>query len=173
MELRDYVTYLGMLAKDKNIDNTGLRNFDILTKALFSEKGIDFKKANIERDQLIDSFNKCLSKNEIKELVQKAVEFKMGHMQPAEFYAYLTGKAKEVDIDIVRYKNLTLYMGYINIYSTLKKEEAFKEIEALEDRIKEKLYQNSEQRELNGLSKHLAIIKNLLNITLAEEDFRY
>jgi len=47
------------------------------------------------------------------------------------------------------------------------------EIEQLEDRIKERLYQNEDQRELNTLSKHLRLIKNILNVTLTKDEFGY
>ncbi len=173
IELKDYIAYLMRASKDRGVDISDLANINILNKTLLLEGGVDFKKANIERDQLIDRLNKALSKNEVKELVQKAVEFKIGHIPSVEFYTYLTAKAKEVNINLAEYQNLSLYIGYVNLYANLKKEEIFKEIEALEDRIKDRLYQNDEQRELNKLSKHLAIIKNLLNVTLTQDEFKY
>ncbi len=122
LEFKDYIAYLNTVSTDIKADNSDLPNIAIVNKALLLEKGIDFKLSNSERDQLMDRLSKILSRNELNELVQNTVEFRLGHIQPAEFYSYLFSKSRELEIDLSEYKDLDLYVGYITTYSTLKKD---------------------------------------------------
>jgi chemotaxis methyl-accepting protein methylase len=173
VELKDYIAYLINLSKYHNIDISDLQNIGILNKTISLEPGIDFKRANIERDELVDRLTKLLSRIEVKELVEKAVEFKLGRLTPMEFYYYLIAKSKELRINLDDYKNLVLYIGYTQLYSTIKNDQLFRELDGLEDKIKEKLYENPDQRELDKLSKNLGIIRNIFGITLTPDEYRY
>ncbi|OGW83600.1 MAG: hypothetical protein A2987_02925 [Omnitrophica bacterium RIFCSPLOWO2_01_FULL_45_10] len=173
LSFKDYVLYLLAYSKEKKIGMSGLQNIPILAKTLLLENEIDFKRSNSERDQLIGGLTGSLSKNESKELVQKTIELKLGRVQDAEFYSYLAEKSKELKIGIGEYKNLSRYIGYTTLYSTLDKEKVSKEMESLEGRIKNLLYQNDAQKELDKLTGRLHLINNLLNITLTQEEFAY
>ena len=63
IEFKDYLSSLITIAKSKAIDIKSLPNIYLLNQALGEEGGIDFPKANNERDDLIDRLQKKLSKN--------------------------------------------------------------------------------------------------------------
>lgn len=173
IELKEYVKRLIELAKARAIDTSDLKNIAIITKTFSLEKGIDFKKANMERERLIDELDKRLSKREMAELVANIVAFKLCTISASEFYRHIFAKAAEVRIDLGSFKNLVLYSAYISAYSALKNDELFDEIDALELRIKESLFQNDDQRKLDRLSANLHILKNIFNLTLTSKEYDY
>jgi len=173
LELRDYISYLIEKAKERFIDIKSLTNVFLLNEALQEEGKIDFKKANIERDQLIDEFKRMLSKEGLEELLKKTMEFKEERGYGAEFYIYLTETAKSLGIDLNAFPELQKYIIYNSIYHAIDKSKVMNEIEDLEDSIKATLYQNEKQKKLAILSKNLTLVKNLFTATLIRSDYEY
>ncbi len=173
LELRDYVSYLIEKAKERFIDIKSLTNLFLLNEALQEEGKIEFKKANIERDELIDEFKRMLSKEGMEELLNKTMEFKAERGYGTEFYIYLTETAKSLGIDLKAFPELQKYIIYNSIYHAIDKSKVMDEIEALEENIKSTLYQNEKQKKLAVLSKNLTLIKNLFNATLIRSDYEY
>ena len=173
LEFKDYLSYLATSAKGSAIDIKSFTNIYLLGQALEEEGRVDFKKANDQRDELIDKLQKKLSKKSLEELVLKTVEFKSEKIPQKEFYAYLAGKAKLVDIELSGFPDLEKYMVYISMYDAIDKMKVMEEMDKLEAALKSALYRNDEERELSKLSKNLAILKNIFNISLTREDYRY
>ena len=173
VEFKDYLAYLIRAAKEKSIDVKSFTNIYLLSQTLEEEGRTDFKKANNQREDLIDKLQKKLSRRSLEELVVKTVEFKSEKISQKEFYIYLTGKAKISGIEMGNFSDLQKYIVYISMYDAIDKMKIVEEMEKLENSIKEPLYRNDKERELNKLSKNLAILKNIFNISLTKEDYRY
>ncbi|MDD5496723.1 MAG: hypothetical protein PHP46_06460, partial [Candidatus Omnitrophica bacterium] len=170
---REYLAYLVSKGKEKAIDIKRYENIYLLQKSLKEEDGIDFKRATIERDSLVDMLQKKLSRNALEELVLKTLEFKTGKLSQHDFYNYILGKAKLVNVDLGSFSELRKYIAYIAIHAAVDKTKIFEEVNHLEDAIKSSLYENDSQRELSRLSKNLALLKNIFNISLSKDDYRY
>ncbi|TRZ53072.1 MAG: hypothetical protein D4S01_01890 [Dehalococcoidia bacterium] len=173
LELKDYIAYLSREARGKDIDTKAFPNVYRLAKSLEEEENIDFKRADKEREILIDELAKHLSKNSLTELIEKTAEFKKEEEPDELFYDFLIQKAKTVNISIKRFPELKKYVRYITFYNAMDKICLFEEIERLEDGIKESMYETGGQRELNQLSKTLVLTKNLFNIQLSKKDYEY
>jgi NTE family protein len=173
IEFKDYLNYLIAKAKEKIMDVKSFNNIHILTQTLDEEAGIDFKKANREREALMDAVQKKLSRNALSELVAKAVEFKQERISQKDFYAYLADKAKKQDVELANYPELQKYILYVSRYEAIDKTKVMEEIDALEDKIKETLYKNDKDRKLADLSKTLALTKNIFNISISMDDYRF
>ncbi|MFA6320856.1 MAG: hypothetical protein WCY36_03260 [Candidatus Omnitrophota bacterium] len=173
VEFKDYMNYLVANSKDKLIDIKSFPDIFLLNQVMKQEGEINFSKANNQRDELIDKLQKKLSKNNVKELVAKTVEFKAGIISQEEFYRYLLGKAKHSDLSVENFPELEKYIVYISSYAAIDKAKVMDEITELETKIRESLYQNEKQRALDKLSRDLAILKNIFNISLTRADYRY
>ncbi len=173
LEFKDYLNYLIANSKDKLVDIKSFPDIFLLNQTLKQEGEIDFRNANNQRDELIDKMQKRLSKNALKELVAKTVEFKAETISQEEFYRYLANKANSADISIENFPELEKYIVYISTYAAIDKSKTIYEVTALENKIREALYQNDRQRELDKLSKNLAILKNIFNISLTRADYQY
>ncbi len=173
LEFKDYLAYLIQAVKNKAIDIKGFTNIYLLSQTLTEEGNIDFKKANNQRDDLIDKLQKKLSKKSLEELVFKTVEFRSEKISQKDFCIYLTKKANLVGIEPNDLPDLQKYIIYISMYNAIDKMKVMEEMERLENGIKGILYQNDKQKELNKLSKNLAILKNIFSISLTKEDYKY
>jgi len=173
LEFKDYLTYLIQGAKNKALDIKGFTNIYLLSQTLIEEENIDFKKANNQRDDLIDKLQKQLSKNSLEELVLKTVEFRSERISQKDFYAYLTKKADVVGVELAEFPDLQKYIVYIAMYNAIDKMKVMEEMDRLENEIKGALYQNDKQKELNKLSKNLSLLKNIFGISLTKEDYKY
>jgi len=173
VDLKKYVGFLMLQAQKQAIDIAVYPNLIALHTALRKEGEIDFKIANIERDRIIDIFQKTLSKHELEELVIRTVEFKKGKITESEFYAYLIGKAESLRLALRRFPEFQKYVAYLSTYYATDKAKIAEELDGLDAEIKTALYTSDTERELNTLSKNLTLMKNLFNVTLIRDDYEY
>ena len=137
------------------------------------EKGIDFNRAEVERNELIKKLAWFLTEGEVKEIIDKSKEFKEGIITPEQYYSFLKDAAEYV-IDVEdEYPELNAYIKYISISKEIKVPFLLEEIESLEKEVKETLFTDSDQRTLNDISKSLDILKGLLNLELTPQEYAY
>ncbi|MDP3791115.1 MAG: hypothetical protein Q8R38_03615 [Candidatus Omnitrophota bacterium] len=170
---KDYIKCLIAAAGESMINIKSFPNIYLLNQTLEEEDKINFKRANNEKDEVVDKLKKVLSKNEIEELLAKVGQMKIERISQADFYAYLARKAKSIKLELKNYPELEKYIIYISIYSAIDRTKVAKEMDALEDKIQESLYENDTQRELGILSKNIILEKNMFNISFTREDYAY
>ncbi|OGW99778.1 MAG: hypothetical protein A3I73_06420 [Omnitrophica bacterium RIFCSPLOWO2_02_FULL_45_16] len=170
---KEYMIYLMMAAEKRMIDIKAFQDIYMLSQALEQEDKISFKRANNEKDEIVDRLKKVLSRNELGELMTKVGQLKTERIPQADFYSYLVKKAKSIKLDLENYPELRKYIVYISLYNAIDRTKVAKEIDTLEDKIREPLYENDTQRELGVLSKNLVLTKNIFNISLTRDDYAY
>ncbi len=173
IEFKDYLNYLIANSKDKLIDIKSFPDIFLLNQVIKGESGIDFRKANNQRDDLIDKLEKRLSKNAIEKLITRTVEFKSGTISQEEFYRYLMKSAATVSMSIENFPELEKYIVYISSYAAIDKSKVMDEVTVLENKIRDTLCRNDRERQLDRLSRNLAILKNIFNISLTRTDYGY
>ena len=180
LDFKDYLKYLISFTRRAHlsvpysaVDRRSFPSIYLLNQTLEDEGAIDFKKANNERDALIDALQKKISKSAIEELVIKTVDFKGERISSRDFYAYLTTKAKQANLKLDDYPALQKYIVYVSMYDAIDKSGVMEEMETLEGSIRGALCQNDDERKLCVLSKNLSLLKNIFNISLTKEDYAY
>ncbi len=173
ISFKEYMAYLIKAASEKLIDIKSFSNIYLLSQTLQEEDKIDFRSADNEKDEVVDKLKKILSRNELEELILKVGGLKTEQISQADFYAYLVKKAKSIKLDISSYPELQKYIIYISLYGAIDRARIAKEMDTLEDKIKEALYENDTQRELGILSKNLILTKNIFNISVTRDDYTY
>ncbi len=170
---KEYMLYLTAAARKRMIDIKSFPNIYLLSQTLSEEDKINFKHANNEKDEVVDKLKKSLSRNEMEELMTMVAKLKTERISQADFYAYLAKKARSVKLELKDYPELHNYIIYISIYGAIDRTKITKEMDELENKISESLYENDTQRELGILSKNLTLTKNIFNISLTRDDFTY
>ncbi|MBN1526365.1 MAG: SpoIIE family protein phosphatase, partial [Candidatus Omnitrophica bacterium] len=173
MEFKDYLETLLGYADKKGVTLGSFPAIGQLKQALDREKFINFKKADIERDALIDKLQKSMSKKDLKELMAMTLEFKEGRLGPSEFYLYLIKKARGVEANIKDYPKLNAYIGYVSMYEMIDKAALNDEMARLEEAVRQSLCENDTQRHLAELCKDLIIMKNIFEIKITRDDYKY
>ncbi|HNX90341.1 MAG TPA: hypothetical protein PKG81_00595 [Candidatus Omnitrophota bacterium] len=173
LEFKNYLSSLIKKASEVNIDIRSFTNIYLLNLTLAQEEDLDFDRANKDRERLIDDLQGKFSQNETETLVAKTVEFRNGTLAAGEYYAYIMRKAKFVNLDIDAYPDFKKYTAYLSVYNSVDKYKIMDEMDELEKAIKNRLYQNEEQKTLDMLSKNLVLMKNMFDLTLTKQDYSY
>lgn len=170
---RDYIVYLTKQAKRRMINIKDFANIYLMQQALGEEDMIDFKTADAERDKLVDELRNILPKKDLEEMVVKVADFHAGRVSQADVYSYILKLAKMANVDLSKYPDFEKYMVYISLYHAIDKSKLMDEMSGLEGAVKESYFKDPAERELDKLSKNLVLTKNIFNISLARDDYRY
>lgn len=173
IELSEYSAYLTKLAKKNKIDYEVFANLNILRDTLDQESRIDFKKAEAERETVIDIMTKDLVEDDLKTLLDMSMKFKGSRISQHEFYQYLSSVSKKLHVDMRKYKQLDLYIKYIASYHNLDASKLFSEINDLENNLTDTLFKNKDRNKLVRMSKNLIILRSLVDFKLTPDEFDY
>jgi serine/threonine protein kinase len=173
MEFREYLSFMIKNARERGISVKTFPNIYLIAQAMEKEDSVDFRKANAERTVLIDRMKSILSSAEMRELVSTTVKFKTKRISLKEFYNYLLGKARECGFDISGYPALSGYIVYVSLFDAVDRFKVMEELDDLERAVKEPLFRSDTERELDILSRNLALTDNIFKIMLTKNDFAY
>jgi len=171
--LRDYILYLGDVSKKENIKIAQFGNMNKLLKLMEEEKGINFKRADKEKEILLDSLARKLSKIEMATLVEKSIELKKNDISAPDFYEYFFRKAYSCSIPFEEYVNLGQYKEYLDRYDAVEKDVFFEEIFDVERYIAENLLKTEDERSLFYLDDDLYILEKLFSASLTRQLYDY
>jgi len=171
--LKDYVVYLKRIALDNEIAIGKFQNLSRLLILIEDEDKINFKRAEKEREILLDVITKKLSKIEIATLVQKSIDFKKKDISGVDFYEYLFRKARSCGIDLTDYPHLLKYKAYLDKYDTVEKDVFFEEIFDAEHHIADNLFTADDERTLYYLSDDLNVLDKLFSVSLTRRLYDY
>ncbi|MCM8761072.1 MAG: hypothetical protein NC933_02910, partial [Candidatus Omnitrophica bacterium] len=161
------------LASKTGSDYKRYENLTKLVESLKLEKLIDFKKANSQRDALIDALSKMVTKQGLEQIILKSIAFKTGKISQSEYYIFLQEQAQRAGLGVEPYKDLIAYTDYITLYESIDLTEIFEEARRFEDQIKEKLFTNDYQRKLYEISKCVEFVRDLFELKLTNGDFAF
>jgi hypothetical protein len=173
MDFREYLEFLIAKARGNGISVKKFPNIYLIAQAMEKEQGVDFKKANSERSVLIDRMKSILSQAEIRELISTTVSFKTKRISLKVFYNYLLKKARECGLDTSSYPALSSYIVYVSLFDAVDRFQIMEELDQLESAVKEPMFRNDTERELDLLSRNLALTANIFDLLLTKTDFGY
>ena len=148
-------------------------NIASLLDALAMEKKLDFNRVNSEREDMMNALVKIVSREDLEDLVLQSIAFKLGRLSTGSFSTYLLEIAKKQSMALSAYPNLSNYAAYMALYETIDVEALKDEIADLEDKIREKLFRNDEERALYRLEKQTDVISDLFDVKLTSASLNY
>ncbi|NQT21891.1 MAG: preprotein translocase subunit SecA, partial [Candidatus Omnitrophica bacterium] len=166
ISFNDYWDYICVLADKYGVKYDSDANLNILAQVRESEKAIDFNKATEERKALIDVLSDKIDKNELEVLVLKSVDFKRGKISSSDFHTYLVKLADANSILSEGYGELIRFTEYIRMYESVDIVSIFSEIDALEGIIKQELFRNDRERDLDKLLGVAYLLRDLFQSKL-------
>jgi len=169
----DYANSIIKSAKEKNVPFDAYKNIKTLISAQEIETDIDFAKINVELSNLIDALSEKIDKDELTQLLNKNLFYKIGKLQPYDFFDYLKNLCKQNSFDTSSYSNLIKYSDYLNLFQSVDDVKIADEVAGLKNDLKNKLYENPDQKELIKLSNDLMILKKLMTLKVSKSEFRY
>ncbi|MBD3296194.1 MAG: hypothetical protein GF392_02360, partial [Candidatus Omnitrophica bacterium] len=162
----------GMISK-AGISESSHVNIRKLLKVTALEKEIDFDKATDQRKLLLDRFGDVLSRQELEMVVLRTVSFKKSRISPAEYHRFLLQLARMKGVDTDEYDHLVRFSEYMGLYHSVDLVHLYREISVLEDRVRDTLYRNQDERRLNLLIRYTDKLNDLFNVELSAGGHRF
>jgi len=171
IELKDYIVFLSVSARALGIDLSPRKNLKDLLDIIENEKTIDFRKANLERNALIDKMRGKLSQKELTDLAQKSAAFGAGDISKEDYYNYLFKKSGVCGVDLNGLPNLLMYAEYVKRYEKVDKRAFMGELKGLENDSYAVLCKTEDQKKLHELERRMSILKKMFDISFMREDW--
>ncbi len=174
LSLGEYCGYLKNIAANKGFDLKSYPFLSTFAELSRLEKEVDFKQAEAQRNEFIKSLASLLNERQVKAVVDKSQDFKAGKINPGEYYSFLKELAAKKKINLEqKYPQLSAYIRYINENKKIDVAQLLKEVGSLEEKIKEALFTNADQKRLFEISKSLNVLKGVVSLELTPEDYGY
>lgn len=173
MDLTEYAAFLTGLATKHSLNRNKFPNIRSLNGMAGSERQIDFARADAERDALLRALQSSLSRLEREGLSVMTAKFGSGTISSREYHDYLAGKASAIGTNGADMPELHKYRDYLRIYSTIDQGAIVGELQALKDDLTAILCADQDQREIDSLSRNLALMRGFFGATVTKEDYRY
>ncbi|MFH1304811.1 MAG: cellulase family glycosylhydrolase, partial [Candidatus Omnitrophota bacterium] len=173
LSFTDYWKHIAELAEKKKVKLPAGRELSKLLESIRLEGSIDFKKANTERRKLIDALSEKSEKDELEELVVKSLAFKENRISQSGFHAYLLEFAGKKGVSTAEHKNLIGFTRYVSVYESVDLFGLYREMEALEERLRDSLYRNADEREIYSIGKTARLLKQLYAMELTNGEYAY
>ncbi len=170
---QDYWVKVDELAESRGVSPEKGGDLEKLVEAVRIEKDIDFAAANFERRSLIDEVTPMMDRAGLEQLVSRSVSFKQNKISQSDFHLYLISLAEEHKVDAEGYANLIKFTRYITIYESIDLIRLFSEMEKFEDRIRETLYRNDDERRVNDIARLAGLLRNLYSMELTNGEGMY
>lgn len=169
--LVDFCNFLMKMLIDKGIVLKEYKNFARVIKLKHLESQINFENINKEQIGLINAIGPKLSKDEITDIRKVSIDYKNEKLTTEDFFKYLKRLSDAKEIDIARFPNIAFYFNYLQMYSELDLTELMKEKYKLLSLLKEKLFQNDDQRTISEISDNMELLKKLFSLRVSNEEF--
>ena len=170
MAFIDFANYIIELSEANNVSYEKYNHIGTLVKAQNFEQKIDFAKIHVELSDLIDSLTEKIDKDQLTQLLNKNLYYKIGRIQPNAFFAYLKDLCDQVEMDVTPFDNLSKYTDYLSLYESIDDVEIIKQVTSLENDIKDTLYTDSAQKELVEHSKNIVLLKKLMELKVSKTE---
>ncbi len=169
----EYADLLEQKSREKKLNMRDYKNFVLQMKAKFLEKKINFDKVDKERAKLVDELGKTLDKETLSQLVVKSLSYRLAKISSNDYYDYLTQVVEKAKFDLKEYPNLEKYIEYSKAFHSIDTFDLLLEAEKIEEAIKETMFTEKDQKELDRLAKHLRMLTQMYDLSLSKEDVRY
>ncbi|MDP3980674.1 MAG: hypothetical protein Q8Q33_04585, partial [Chlamydiota bacterium] len=166
MMLQDYCNKLGLSIAHHD-------NYTKLLSAIDIQKNINTKLIETERNDIIQELSRITVKEELQELINRSIAYKLNRISTEDYYAFLDETAAKAEMDLSSYPNLAKLINMLSIKKTINTKTLKLECDAIEEAVKEKLLVNPDQQELAKILYHVNIYERFIDLRLNRPLLKY
>ncbi len=170
IQFTDYCALLKEIARRQGVNTESHKNFNLVNQMMDLEQAYDRDKVQDEKTKLVEAIQTKLVKEDAKVLLEKVLLFKLGKISNAEFYGNVLQMAEKCRIDLAAYPNVGKFAESTRLFDQINVADVSKECEEIALKIKETMYKNPEQRDLDQLDMRVATMNRLLDLSLTREE---
>ncbi|MCM8814143.1 MAG: hypothetical protein NC924_09485 [Candidatus Omnitrophica bacterium] len=173
ISLNDYCLFMEEQMKDAGIQKDSYPNFRRYRTVLDMEKSIDFTKAERERGELMSAVSGAAAPEDMQALFDKGELVRNGTLPVAAFLSEMYALAAKNNLDLAGYPNLKAYIDYSQEYDGIQDAELFSELDDVDAALRQKVYENAEQKELDILARGLKVMDRMIEIKMVNRDLAF
>ena len=167
-----YYEYLETLAKKFDANLNPFPNFKNFIKAASFEKNIKTEEITRNCKSLVTRLTEVLPEKKLKQLLAKSAKFKLEKIESQDYYLFLKMLAQSKHLNLKSYPYLNNYLYYLEQSDRIDGVKLIKEVKAVEEDIKEKLFKNNEEKKLAEISENLELLTNLINLQMTPDEYK-
>lgn len=172
VKLADYVRYLTTtLTQIKTRPVTP--QLQMLMEALNQEEGLDFKRVEAERKQMVEKLVDKLSTTQIQKLVNKSVDYRAGRVGYAEYHTHLKQTCQAHGISMKAFPQMARYIAYVLTADKIDQHTLLNELDTVERTLPESLAKTSKEKELVAVSYDLSLLHKLVRHEMSPTDWTH
>ena len=134
------------------------------------ESKIDFTHVDQERRTVVEKLAGLLNDNEVNELLQQSIAYRMGHLSYGAYYGGLRNLCQNHGLNLARTPAFDDYIRYVLLADGINAEDLFSSVEKLEDAVMKKLVSTPEQKRLMEASESLTLAGKLIRFELTPKN---
>lgn len=166
--------FIKFLTLTKTLTPRGYPTLDLVLRTIALEEKIYFEKVENERSALIKHMEQQLSKEDLRELIQKSLLFKLGKISQADYYSYLEDYYRAYgQTSGLPFENLEKYFELVKLQTQIDETVLFRELEIFRESIYADLLPDENARQLHQLDKDVKMVSKIINLEATREDFEY
>ncbi|MFC1668673.1 protein kinase, partial [Chlamydiota bacterium] len=169
----DYVKEIRKKANEQAIEIADFKNFSLLFQSQDIESQIDFSLLDSQRLELIEFLSHTASRDDISALLTKSLYYRLEKIESLDYFNYLNGLLTKHGFSLAKYPQLLQYYNLLKLFNTIDNVAVFEEAETILSKIKEALYSEDEQRQLNDLFSDITVLEGLFHAQLSRDDLAY
>ncbi len=172
IEFIDYANYLIGKAGSVDISFENMPNIQILMQSQELEESIDFATIHIEVGELIDAVADIIDREQLTELLNKNLFYKIGRIPPYVFFSFLQEICNKNNIAISAYPNLNTYCEYLGLYDSIDDVAVVSELYDLESDVMEMMFADPIQKELISVSQDISLLRKLMSLKVSKLELK-
>ncbi len=168
LDIKDWVEYLS----SNNSFVSKKENIQFFLEINRLSKKVDFRALEKERKFFIEELGKKLTKNELKIVIEKTLFLRLGKISAENYFKFIDSHLHHFK-DSESIANLKRYSQLIKLQAKLDFQVLSDEIEEVEQMIRNNLYQNTTESDLDQTAKTVRILDKLYQLTLTRKELKY
>ncbi|HOW27446.1 MAG TPA: S8 family serine peptidase [Elusimicrobiota bacterium] len=173
-DTRQYVSsLLATVGRDKQEFLRGYPQIQRFIQAADMEKGLDLKKADAQRNQVIETLSQSLAEKTLRRWIDRTLSYRLGKIRHADYYRYLADLCDRAGIQLRSYPQFAQYVDYTLVADSISRVEFFDELIRMEEAVWSRHIQTPEQKELFLLSRDLTLTEKMAQQGLSDQEWRH
>ncbi len=144
---------------------------EIFLEALNAEKTLNLSQVEKERAHIIGQLLKTLKKEQVSELVQYSVAFRLGNIRHGDFFQYLESLCEKTGIHLSKFPAMKAYVQYVLLADNIQPELVLQEVKKLELEGYASLAKTPEEKDLVAQADYLYLAGKLVDFALTPEEW--
>ena len=165
-----YCKYLLELCAEIQVDISSYKTISLVAASLSDEQKIDTFRLEFERKKVA----RLLAMQDLEdESVQLNHNFKLGKISPLQYYTRLSELCTENNVDLSPYKQINVYMGYLDKINSIDHSKLYSETIVLSEILAKQIFDSSLNWNIYLWDRRLSLLSKLFFLDLSPAEFEF